>query len=81
MRSYIVFELGDQQFCVAFKQSFWRGITEAAIHSGPSNKKVLSRTAAVIKSTTPSALVRAKEVVLRKKILLLEKAKSKLNEQ
>lgn len=81
MRSYTVFELGNQQFCVAFKQSFWRGITEAVIYSSPSNKKMLSKTAAVIKSTTPSALVRAKEVVLRKKILLLEKAKSKFYEQ
>ena len=80
MRSHIAFKLGDQQFYVVFKQSFWRGITEAEIYSGPSNKKVFSRAAAVIKSTTPSALVRAKEVVLRKKILLLEKAKSKFYE-
>lgn len=80
MRSHITFKLEDQQFYVVFKQSFWRGITEVAIYSGPSNKKVLSRTTAVIKSTTPSALIRAKEVVLRKKILLLEKAKSKFYE-
>ena len=76
VRAQITYQLEGKTISVVFNQSFWKGITDVKVFSAPAEQRVLIKTDSCIKSTTPSALIRAKEVVLREKIRLWEKTKS-----
>ena len=71
----ISFLLYGRKVSVTFNYTFFRGITDVMVFTGPPDSKILSPETVDVIQKSPSARERAKEAIFRWRVILSERAK------